>query len=196
MSWLFRSEEKEVIIHSYDLLMIYNEYQMKKKVFAISGSARSESSSLAVIRSLRNSLHKNFDFDIFEELNSLPFFAPGLEVSLQVQNFLDRLNQADLFFIVTPEYIHAIPAVLKNALEWIVGDERFYQKKVAFVVASTSDGQYAKDSLREILKTMSADLSDGFEVSISGVQSRFTEDGELFPEISKVIEQKFKKHLL
>jgi NAD(P)H-dependent FMN reductase len=59
----------------------------------------------------------------------------------------DRVAKAEGFLIVTPEYNHGPPAVLKNALDW-VGRE-WIDKPVAFVsYGSTAGGARAVEQLR------------------------------------------------
>jgi NAD(P)H-dependent FMN reductase len=59
----------------------------------------------------------------------------------------DRVKSAEGFLIVTPEYNHGPPAVLKNALDW-VGRE-WVDKPVAFVsYGSTAGGARAVEQLR------------------------------------------------
>lgn len=165
----------------------------KKKIFALSGSASHPSSNSSLLKYFEHTLLEDFDFDHYDGLIDLPLFSPVREPNELVKDFLERLNNADVLFISSPEYIHAIPAVLKNALEWIVGDERFYQKKVAFIIASTSDGQYAKESLYEILKTMSADLSTGYFESLPNIKSVITGESAHQNPILDKLTHKFKE---
>lgn len=165
----------------------------KQKVFAISGSPNTDSSNHIIINNFKSATEKEFEVDFYQTLLDLPFFIPSKNVPIKVQDFLDRLDKSDIFLITSPEYIHAIPALLKNALEWIVGDERFYQKKVGFIIASTSGGEYAKESLYEILKTMSADLSDNFIMTVPGVRSVIENKNTLRQDILTQLVENFKK---
>jgi NAD(P)H-dependent FMN reductase len=61
----------------------------------------------------------------------------------------ERVGKADGVIIVTPEYNHNIPAVLKNALDW-VGPE-WLDKPVGLIsYGSSSGGVYAVAALRII----------------------------------------------
>ncbi|MGH9637335.1 MAG: NADPH-dependent FMN reductase [Candidatus Angelobacter sp.] len=61
----------------------------------------------------------------------------------------ERVGKAEAVLIITPEYNHAPPAVLKNALDW-VGPE-WVDKPVAFVsYGSTAGGARAVEQLRSI----------------------------------------------
>src|SRR5690606_3703912 len=91
--------------------------------------------------------------------------------------------------ISTPEYAHGIPGVLKNALDWIVSDEDFPGKKVGLIIASTSEGQFARDSLVEVLRTMSAEVDEEAIVSISGIRTKIDKSGELLDFESSVFKR-------
>jgi NAD(P)H-dependent FMN reductase len=50
-----------------------------------------------------------------------------------VRRWNDKIGEADGYIIVTPEYNHGIPAVLKNAIDSVFFSFRFRHKPVAFV---------------------------------------------------------------
>lgn len=65
-----------------------------------------------------------------------------------VQRWTAEIAAADGFVVVTPEYNHAPPAVLKNAIDW-VGLE-WKRKAVAFVAYGAAGGARAVEHLRGI----------------------------------------------
>jgi len=67
--------------------------------------------------------------------------------------------------IASPEYAHGVTGVLKNALDWLVASERFFGKPVAVLNASPR-AHHADASLREILRTMSANIVEAASVSV------------------------------
>ncbi|MES1147394.1 MAG: NAD(P)H-dependent oxidoreductase, partial [bacterium] len=69
------------------------------------------------------------------------------------------LIQADVILIATPEYIHSIPAVLKNLFEWTVASGEFYEKHVAVWTAQAAS-QYVLPQVMDILRTMTAFVVD------------------------------------
>ncbi len=135
----------------------------KKKVFGICGSASVQSSNYELLKTLSNVFLDDFDWIITNDLRDFQLFTPeDLEVELpsKVKDFKKQLLNADAIVIVTPEYTHNIPAVLKNALEWCTASGEFSNKPVLPITFTPSAprGKYAMNSLLESLKTMDADI--------------------------------------
>ncbi|WP_343070074.1 NADPH-dependent FMN reductase [Aminobacter carboxidus] len=65
-----------------------------------------------------------------------------------------------------PEYAHGVPGGLKNALDWLVSRDAAVGKPAMQVHASPRS-QFARAALAEIMKTMSFDLFDGPDLTIT-----------------------------
>lgn len=131
----------------------------------------------------------------------LPFFneiAPPDELegkySVDIaKKWADKIGEADAFIIVTPEYNHGYPAVLKNALDYVYNE--WNNKPVAFVSYST--GQYggvrAVEQLRQVVAALKmVQLTP--TVSIPRIKEVFDEKGNVLNErytksLSKVLEE-------
>ena len=99
------------------------------------------------------------DYVDLRELN-LPFFdEPASPFTMYSQGidythpegkaWAHRVGQAEAYLIVTPEYNHGYPGVLKNALDW-VGRE-WGDKPVAFVsYGNITGGVRAVEGLRQV----------------------------------------------
>lgn len=155
-----------------------------KKILAINGSLRANSSNGLLLNALEN-VFKESEFSIYDSLSNLPHFNPDLDPSDAVIELKDRVNASDYLLIVTPEYAHGVPGVLKNALDWLVSDERLPGKEVIIFVCSTGDGTHAFDSLIEILKTMSLSVSANRCFNFNSIRSRFSK-GELVDQELKL----------
>ncbi|MEY9926440.1 NAD(P)H-dependent FMN reductase [Catenulispora sp. GP43] len=85
-----------------------------------------------------------------------------------------RLAGADAFVIVTPEYNHSFPAVLKNAIDWYHGE--WSRKPVAFVsYGGVSGGLRAVQQLRHVFIELSAvPIRD--TISFTEFWTQFAED--------------------
>lgn len=88
-----------------------------------------------------------------------------------------RLAAADAFIVVTPEYNHSFPAVLKNAIDWYSGEWR--RKPVGFVsYGGISGGLRAVEQLRLVFAELHA-VTVRDAVSFHGAYAAF--DGEGIP---------------
>ena len=55
-------------------------------------------------------------------IGGLPYYAPEIDqdgiTPIEAERFRDGLRAAHAMLIITPEYNHSLPGVLKNALDW------------------------------------------------------------------------------
>ncbi|MEV0650677.1 NAD(P)H-dependent oxidoreductase [Phytomonospora sp. NPDC050363] len=87
-----------------------------------------------------------------------------------------RLEAADAFVIVTPEYNHSYPASLKNAIDW--HNHEWHGKPVGFVsYGGVSGGLRAVEHLRGVLAELNA-MTIRETVSLAGVWSQFDAEGK------------------
>lgn len=109
-------------------------------------------------------------FTHYERMDALPHFNPdldgeGADAPHEVQVLRELVKRADGVVISTPEYAHGLPGSFKNLLDWLVSYPPFAGKRVA-VLQAARGSTWAVDSLREILKTMSAVLLEDASVSL------------------------------
>ncbi len=148
------------------------------KVLALCGSLRAQSLSAALLRATQRLASEQVSVEIFPLIGSLPLFNPDLEASAPqaVQDFWEAVTQADVVLIASPEYAHGVTAVIKNALDWLVGHIPFADKPVA-VFNPSFKSHHADDAIKEILRTMSADLIADACVRIAVIGANLDEDG-------------------
>lgn len=116
------------------------------KLQLIVGSTRQGRHADAVLRWLAPVVqaHGAFALDILDLRDwSLPMFQETVAAmgDLRAPTFSDpvvqrwnaKIKDADAYLIVTPEYNHSIPAVLKNAIDSVFFTYGFRHKPVAFV---------------------------------------------------------------
>ena len=158
------------------------------KILSLCGSLRKNSSNWAILNAAQRILsHASWD-EI--NLSSLPYFDPDQQFteatpeSVREARYL--ASEADLIFISTPEYAHGIPGILKNGLEWIF-HEGTQRKPVALVIGA-AQGEFARDSLIEVLRTMDFVIAPEHAIIIRGARSKIAEDGTF---IDSSIEEKF-----
>ncbi|MCE4948258.1 NAD(P)H-dependent oxidoreductase [Streptomyces albulus] len=128
------------------------------RLLALSGSLRARSSNGAVLRSA---------LELFDgptgtaDIGALPHFNPDLDGEGAtppgpVAALRTAVGAADALLLVSPEYAHGVPGVLKNALDWLVSSGECVDKPVAVITASPfpTGGDHANAQLRETLRMM------------------------------------------
>jgi NAD(P)H-dependent FMN reductase len=91
---------------------------------------------------------KDYPMPFFEEPVS-PRYNPDRKYNATVKKWLDKVAWADAYIMVTPEYNHSIPGVLKNALDHI--DWQADRKPSTIASHGTVGGARAAMHLKEIL---------------------------------------------
>jgi NAD(P)H-dependent FMN reductase len=139
--------------------------------------------------------------DLFEGLAEIPFYNEDIDVEGSVPAAAARLrdaaNAADGLILFTPEYNGTIPAVLKNAIDWLsrpFGAGALSGKPVA--VVGTAFGQYggvwAHDETRKSVGVAGGKVLEDVKLSIPGSMTRFAEthpadDAEVAEQLTEVI---------
>ncbi len=147
------------------------------KILGLSGSVRSDSSNARLL-GLAQTIVETGEWSFFD-IASLPYFDPDHQYSENTPQTVRSLRalaaEADRVFICTPEYAHAMPGILKNALEWMfhVGTQK---KRVACVVGS-SQGEHTRDQLLEVLRTMDFEIRPEAIFLLKGLRAKISEDG-------------------
>jgi chromate reductase, NAD(P)H dehydrogenase (quinone) len=168
---------------------------MKKKIFALSGSTRKNSSNWKFLNIISDLYKDSLEIEIYDQIDELPHFNPDLKedkIPTIVKEFLDKIDKADGILIFTPEYVFSLPAVLKNALEWTVSETILSYKPMAFIVAS-SLGDKTFESLDLILKTLvQTEIPTTSKLLIQGTRGKFDAtdkiSDEVLNEIKKVVD--------
>ena len=88
---------------------------------------------------------RDYPMPLFDEPMS-PMWGNGQYNNASVQRWADRIADGDAFIVVTPEYNHGYPAVLKNAIDSIYPE--WVNKPIGFVSYGNSGGARAIEQLR------------------------------------------------
>lgn len=129
---------------------------MSVKIGVILGSSRPQRAGETVAKWFTSEA-KNTDDFIFEFIDlakiNLPMFdEPIPPLMNQYQNehtkeWSEKINSLDGFIVLTPEYNHSFPAVLKNALDYL--NHEWNKKPIGFVsYGAASGGLRAVEQLR------------------------------------------------
>jgi NAD(P)H-dependent FMN reductase len=148
------------------------------RVLAISGSLRAASHHTTLLRAVARIAPPSIDVVLYQGIGDLPLFNPDVE-STPPQSVVDLRNQiltADALLIASPEYAHGVTGAIKNALDWMVGNESFVHKPVGLLNASPR-ATHAYAALRETVTVMSACIIDEASITVPLLGSHLDEDG-------------------
>lgn len=160
----------------------------KKKILAIPGSTRTNSSNLQIIHAIANLASIDAEVEVYNKLSGLPHFNPDVDddnLPDAVAEFRNKIKEADGVLICTPEYIFSLPGSLKNAIEWTVSTTIFLNKPTALITASGL-GDKAHESLQLIMKTVGAAFNDETQLLISGARTKVNSNSEIIDEATLI----------
>jgi NAD(P)H-dependent FMN reductase len=146
-------------------------------ILALSGSLRAASNNTMLLRAVARVAPEGIKVAVYPGLGELPLFNPDIEFPHPpaVADLKASINAADAVLIASPEYAHGVTGVIKNALDWMVGNESFVQKPVALLNASPR-ATHAHAALLEIVTMMSARVIESACITIPLLGSNMTED--------------------
>ncbi|CAN5143248.1 NAD(P)H-dependent oxidoreductase [soil metagenome] len=117
----------------------------------------------------------------------LPYYDDPLPASLLKQPYLpevrqkwaEKIKEADAFIIITPEYNHSYPAVLKSALDSIYSE--WNNKAVAFIsYGGSANGSRAVEHLRLVaIELQMAAIREGIHIGLFSGEQIFDEAGQM-----------------
>ena len=174
---------------------------MSVRILALVGSLRAGSHNRQLAEAAVKLAPEGADVELFDGLAEIPFYNEDIDVADNVPAAAAKLREAaqaaDAFLFFSPEYNGTIPAVLKNAIDWLsrpYGASGFGGKPVA--VVGTSLGQYggvwAQDEARKSVGIAGGKVLEDVKLSIPGSLTRFAEthpadDAEVAAQLTEVI---------
>ncbi|MGW4569174.1 NAD(P)H-dependent oxidoreductase [Streptomyces sp. NPDC004561] len=174
---------------------------MSVRILALVGSLRAASTNRQLAEAAMKLAPEGAEVVLYEGLADIPFYNEDLDVEGAVPAAAAELRAAaqaaDAFLLISPEYNGTIPAVLKNAIDWLsrpYGAGAFGGKPVA--VVGTAFGQYggvwAHDETRKSVGIAGGKVIEDIKLSIPGSLSRFAEthpvdDAEVAAQLTEVV---------
>ncbi|MFJ7074036.1 NADPH-dependent FMN reductase [Streptomyces sp. NPDC098781] len=174
---------------------------MSVRILALVGSLRAGSHNRQLAEAAVKLAPEGAEVVLFEGLAEIPFYNEDIDVEGGVPATAAKLREAaqasDAFLLFSPEYNGTIPAVLKNAIDWLsrpYGQGAFGGKPVA--VVGTAFGQYggvwAQDETRKAVGIAGGKVLEDVKLSIPGSVTRFAEthpvdDAEVAAQLTEVI---------
>lgn len=129
---------------------------------------------------------KDYDLPLIDE--PMPPQAGGRQLGANVKRWNDAVAAADAYIIVTPEYNHGMPAVLKNALDLL--DFQLVKKPVAIVSHGVVGGARSNEQVRLVVNSNLGAVPISESVTVADwVENEFSEDGEALGETAKRAEK-------
>lgn len=148
------------------------------KVLVLVGSLRAASLNRQIAQLAVRVAPEDVLVTVFDGLGSLPFYNEDLdlfdtpnEVPVPVTALRKAAADADAALVVTPEYNGSIPAVLKNAIDWLsrpFGDGALKDKPVAVIGGAMGQygGVWAHDETRKSFGVAGARVIDAIKLSV------------------------------
>ncbi len=120
---------------------------------------------------------RDYSMPFFDEQIS-PKFNPDRQPDKIAKKWLDKLNQSDGFVIITPEYNHGMPAVLKNAIDYVAFE--LQRKPVAVVSHGSTGGARATSDLKIVISESRGIVIPSNIAITKRVAELFDEDGNIY----------------
>ncbi|PPK82654.1 NAD(P)H-dependent FMN reductase [Lacrimispora xylanisolvens] len=173
------------------------------KYLAIVGTNSDVSTNRMLLQFMQKHFSSEAEIELYEIKDLPAFMEPeDSEVPEKVEELSEKILNADGVIIATPEYDHAIPAVLKSALEWIsYTSQALTDKPVLIVGAShgTLGSSRAQAHLRQILDSpeLAARIMPSSEFLLGKSQAAFDNAGDLiYPDKLAELDEIFREFVL
>ncbi|GKX67690.1 NADPH-dependent FMN reductase [Inconstantimicrobium mannanitabidum] len=155
------------------------------KYLAIVGTNSDVSTNRMLLQFMQKHFSNEAEIELYE-IKDLPAFnePEDSDIPEKVADLSDKILKADGVIIATPEYDHAIPAVLKSALEWISYTSQALTNKPVLIVGAslgTLGSSRAQAHLRQILDSpeLAARIMPSSEFLLGKSQGAFDSTGNL-----------------
>ncbi|MFJ7999400.1 NAD(P)H-dependent oxidoreductase [Streptomyces sp. NPDC096310] len=176
---------------------------MSVRVLALVGSLRAGSHNRQLAEAAVKHAPAGVEVVVFDGLGDVPFYNEDIDVEgalpAGAAALREAAGQADAFLLFSPEYNGTIPAVLKNAIDWLsrpYGAGALSGKPAA--VVGTAFGQFggvwAQDETRKSLGVAGSAVLADAKFSIPGSLTRFAElhpqdDAEVAEQLPAILAQ-------
>lgn len=162
----------------------------------ISGSLRAGSYNTMLLKAAAGLAPEGMKIEIVP-ISEIPLYNGDYDLPIatsrpeSVERFRAVLAAADGILLVTPEYNHSVPGVLKNAMDWASRgtDSPLSGKPVAMMGASSGSAgtSRAQAAWLPLFQIMNMKYSPQPEVLVSKAQDKFDGEGSLTDEVVRKI---------
>jgi NAD(P)H-dependent FMN reductase len=143
-------------------------------VLALVGSLRAASVNRQIAEVASENGPDGISVVVYDGLGDVPFYnedIDGADAPVAARNLRAAVADADAVLVVTPEYNGSIPAVLKNAIDWLsrpYGEGAVSAKPLGVIGAAGGQygGVWAHDETRKSFGAAGARVVDAISLSI------------------------------
>ena len=121
-----------------------------------------------------------YHLDFFHE-DLPPIDNPERKLAPNEQQWIDDMQAADGYIFITPEYNHSIPAVLKNAIDYLAFEGNRKPAKIISYADSMRAGQFGGEALREVINRLGF-ITLPMIITVGKVTANFSADGFLLED--------------
>lgn len=172
------------------------------KIIGISGSVRKKSLNKALLHEAKNAMPNGSQLDILS-IAEIPLYNGDDEEAHGVPDSAEKIkkaiSEADALLIVTPEYNHSIPGVLKNALDWLTRPPKdipkVFNNRIVSLMGATPSWMgtlNAHTAWLTIFRTLGMHPWFGESLFISEAHKKFDDNNQLTDKETK---EKLEKYL-
>jgi NAD(P)H-dependent FMN reductase len=145
------------------------------KVLTLVGSLRAASLNRQIAELAADVAPDGVTVTIFDQLGELPFYNEDIDNEADVPASVTALRavaaEVDATLVVTPEYNGSIPAVIKNAIDWLsrpFGDGALKDKPLAVIGGSMGQygGVWAHDETRKSFGVAGPRVVESIKLSV------------------------------
>ena len=157
------------------------------RILGISGSLRQKSFNTALLRAATSLAPDGMEIEMVT-LHDIPLYNRDVEVQGfpdSVQLLKEKIKAADGVLIISPEYNHSIPGVLKNALDWVSRSENELSDK-PLAIGGASDGLISTARMQvqflAVANTMNAHVMSKPLFQVPNADKKIDEGGDIIDE--------------
>lgn len=170
------------------------------RILGLAGSLRRASWNRRLLESAATLAPAGATMEVYDALSTVPLFDEDLELATApdgppgVHALRAAIAAADGLLIATPEYNHALPGVLKNALDWLSRDDQLLAELPVAVLGASSGPwgtRLAQASLRQVLHTCGALVMPSPTLFVAHAADRFDTQGTLADAATRASLQRF-----
>ena len=158
------------------------------RIIGISGSLRRGSYNAALLRAAMELAPPDSKIEA-ASIHDIPLYDGDLEtkgIPAAVAQLKELVAGADALLLVTPEYNHSIPGVLKNAIDWMTRPSaditRVFGNKPVGLIGATPGGlgtAFSQTAWLPVLHTLGTRMYTGRSLYVSNATKVFDGEGKL-----------------